>query len=123
MPRSSLAREPEPERDFLVERLDPDRPLLLFLLSAIRDHPVHHLLYGEIFIPIRFRLQTRVRLPETAGRVRPLRRDVLFAPWARPGPSIDASRLGRKLDPAAGRAPMRHPGVPRGVPTERTGAN
>jgi hypothetical protein len=67
MPRSSLAREPEPERDFLerldpdfVERLDPEPPLLLFLLSAIRDHPVHHLLYGETtLIPIRFRLQTR----------------------------------------------------------------
>jgi hypothetical protein len=60
MPRSSLAREPEPERDFLerldpdfVERLDPEPPLLLFLLSAIRDHPVHHLLYGETtLIPI-----------------------------------------------------------------------
>jgi hypothetical protein len=38
------------------------------------------------------------------------------ASWARPGPSIDASRLRRKLDPEAGRAPMRHPGVPRGVP-------
>jgi hypothetical protein len=67
MPRSSLAREPEPERDFLVERLDPDfferldpePPLLLFLLLAIRDHPVHHLLYGETTsVPIRFRLQT-----------------------------------------------------------------
>jgi hypothetical protein len=36
---SSLAREPEPARDFL-ERLDPEPPPpLLFLRSAIRDHP------------------------------------------------------------------------------------
>jgi hypothetical protein len=66
-PRSSLAREPERDRDFLerfdpdfVERLDPEPPLLLFLLSAIRDHPVHHLLYGETtLIPHPLPMQTR----------------------------------------------------------------
>jgi hypothetical protein len=49
-PFSLLPREPEPERDFL-ERLDPDffepldpepPPLLLLLLSAIRDLRDHH---------------------------------------------------------------------------------
>jgi hypothetical protein len=110
MPRSSLAREPEPERDFLerldpdfVERLDPEPPPLLFLLSAIRDHPVHHLLYGEIPCSHPLRLQTRVRLPETAGPVRPLRRDVLSLPGleanavpARALSSVQLDALARK---------------------------
>jgi hypothetical protein len=110
MPRSSLAREPEPERDFLerldpdfVERLDPEPPLLLFLLSAIRDHPVHHLLYGETtLVPIRSdckrgfaflrRLAQFDRCVATCfrslGRTRTL--------------DSHASRLRRKLDPDAG---------------------
>jgi hypothetical protein len=49
-PFSLLPREPEPERDFLerldsdfFERLDPEPPpLLLLLLSAIRDLRHHH---------------------------------------------------------------------------------